>query len=93
MCTGIHLSIAGVVRTAVITELATLLHNLHCIFVFKKVYYLHYFLVVLLRSPDMPVLVATLQDLKGFKDLRHKLSAQPCTCQAATGECALRRDE
>ena len=28
MCIGVHLSIAGVVGTAVITELATLLHNL-----------------------------------------------------------------
>ena len=92
MHTGIHLSITGVVRTAVITELATLLPNLHCIFVFKKVYYLYYFLVVLLCGPDMPVSVATLQDLKGFEDLRGKLSVQPCTCQAATGECALGGD-
>ena len=57
--------------------------------VFKNINDIHHCIVVgfrLLCSPNVPVSIPALQDLKRFKCLRVEATTQPCTCQATAGE-------
>ena len=63
--------------------------------VFENINDIHHRIVVgfrLLRSPNVPVSIPALQDLKRFKRSRVEATAQPCTCQATAGERAFGGD-